>query len=60
MSKQSVRREPPFKILMVLRLGREIIFTKEMERNAALAPALRDRHHNFRHFSSFLSALHFG
>jgi len=28
-------------------------FYKKMERHAAQAPALRERHHNFRHFSSF-------
>jgi hypothetical protein len=31
-----------------------------MERHAAQARALRERHHNFRHFSSLLSALYFG
>jgi len=31
-----------------------------MEHHAAQAPALRERHHNFRHFSSLLSAIPFG
>jgi hypothetical protein len=34
------------------------IILKKMERHAAQAPALRERHHNFRHFRSFLILAH--
>jgi hypothetical protein len=42
----------------LLKTAGRIAILKKMERHAAQAPALRERHHNFRHFRSFLILAH--